>query len=67
MKPKTIESGFNDNKPTITKGIYDKILVGRLDEILEISKEIDYSNLVYNFMGPTHPINFAIVDGPMYN
>ena len=67
MKSKTIESGFNDNKPTITKGIYDKILVERLDEILEISKEIDYSNLVYNFMGPTHPINFAIFDSPMYN
>ena len=31
-----------------------------------MSKEIDYNSLVYNFKGPTHPINFAIFDGPMY-
>ena len=57
--PKAIESGYNDNKPTITKEIYNKILEERMDEILEMSKEIDYSNLVYNFKGQTHPINFA--------
>ena len=37
-----------------------------MDEMLEMSKEIDYSNLVYHFKGPTHPVNFAISDGPMY-
>ena len=66
LKPKAIECGFNDNKPTITKEIYNKILVERLDEILEMGKEIDYNNLVYNFNGPTHPINFSIFDGPIY-
>ena len=37
-----------------------------MDEILEMSKEIDYSNLVYNFKGPTHPRFFAIFDSPVY-
>ena len=38
----------------------------RLDEILETSKEINYNNLVYNFKGPTHPIDFAKFDSRMY-
>ena len=38
LKQKAIESGSNGNKPTITKEIYNKILVERLDEM---SKEID--------------------------
>ena len=66
LKPKAIESGSNDNKPTITKEIYNNILVERLDEILEMSKEIDYGNLVYNVKGPTHPIIFPIFDGPLH-
>ena len=37
-----------------------------MDEILEISREINYSNLVYNFKGATPSINFAIFGGPMY-
>ena len=37
-----------------------------MDEMLEMSKEIDYSNLVYHFKGPTHPVNFAIFGDPMY-
>ena len=37
-----------------------------MDEILEMSKEIDYSNLVYNFNGSTHPINFTVFGGSMY-
>ena len=40
LKPKAIESRSNDNKPTITKEIY-KILEERMDEKLELSKEID--------------------------
>ena len=37
-----------------------------MDEILEMSREIDYSNLVYDFKGATRLINFAIFGGPMY-
>ena len=37
-----------------------------MDKILEMSKEINYNNLVYHFEGPTNPINFAIFDGPVY-
>ena len=37
-----------------------------MDEILNMSKEIDYGNLVYNFKGPTTSINFTIFGGPMY-
>ena len=65
MKPKAIESESN-NKPVITKEIYNKILEERMDEILEMSKEINYNNLVCYFKGPTHPENFAIFDGPIY-
>ena len=37
-----------------------------MDEILKMSREINYSNLVYNFKGPIPSINFAIFGGPMY-
>ena len=37
-----------------------------MDEILEMSREINYSNLVYDFKGATPSINFAIFGGPMY-
>ena len=37
-----------------------------MDEILEMSREINYSNLVYDFKGATPSINFAIFSGPMY-
>ena len=37
-----------------------------MDEILKMSREINYSNLVYDFKGPTPSINFAIFGGPMY-
>ena len=65
LEPKAIESGSN-NKPILTKEIYDKILEERMDEILKMSREINYSNLVYDFKGPTPSINFAIFGGPMY-
>ena len=41
----------SDNNPTISKEIYDKILEERMNEILEMSREIDYYNLVYKFKG----------------
>ena len=65
LKTKEIESIFN-NKPVITKEVYDKILEERMDEILEMSREINYNNLAYNFKGPTTPIRFTRFGGPMY-
>ena len=37
-----------------------------MDEILKMSREINYSNLVYDFKGPTPLIIFSIFGGPMY-
>ena len=37
-----------------------------MDEILEMSREIGHSNLVYDFKGATPSINFAVFGGPMY-
>ena len=65
LEPKAIESGSN-NELVITKEIYKKILEERMDEILEMSREIDYNNLVYDFKGPTPSINFTIFGGSMY-
>ena len=62
LKPKAIENGSN-NKSTITKEIYDKILEERLDEILEMSRKIDYSNLTYIFKGLTYSVRFAKYGG----
>ena len=38
LEPKAIESGSNDNKPIITKEIYNKMLDGIMDTILKMSK-----------------------------
>ena len=46
--------------------MYNEILEERLDEILKMSREINYSNLVYDFKGTTPSINFTIFGGPMY-
>ena len=54
------------NNTAISKEIYDEILEERIDKILKISKDINYSNSVYDFKGPTASINFAIFGGPMY-
>ena len=53
LKPKAIQSRSN-NKSTITKEIYNKTLEERMDKILEMSRNIDYNNLTYNFKGPTY-------------
>ena len=37
-----------------------------MNEILEMNREINYSNLIYDFKGATRLINFAIFGGPMY-
>ena len=71
LKPKeqtkaiTYKSDDDDNTP-ISKEIYDEILEERMDEILKMSREINYSNLVYDFKGTTPSINFTIFGGPMY-
>ena len=64
LELKAIKSGSN-NKPAITQELYNKILEERIDEILKMSKEISYGNLVYDFEGPIPSINFAIFEGPM--
>ena len=64
LKPETIKSESN-NQPIITQEIYD-ILDERVDEILEMSREINYDNLVYNFKGDTALISFIIFGGPVY-
>ena len=55
----------DDNNP-ISKEIYNEILEERLYEILKMSREINYSNLVYDFKGTIPSINFTIFGGPMY-
>ena len=65
LEPKASESGSN-NKPVITKEIYDKIFEERMDEILKMREKIDFSNLTYNFEGQTTSINFGKFRGPVY-
>ena len=54
------------SKQSISQDIYNKLLEERKDEILEMSKKIDYANLVYDFKGPTSSISFVKFEGPMY-
>ena len=49
----------DDDNASIGKEIYKEILEGKMDEILEIRIEINYSNLVYDFKGTTHSISFS--------
>ena len=58
LELKAIESGSN-NKPVITQEIFDKILGERMDEILKMSNKIDFDKLIYNFKGPTNPVNLV--------
>ena len=46
--------------------IFNKILEEKIDEILNMSKEIDFGNLVYKFKGSTPSKKFTIYGGPMY-
>ena len=34
--------------------MYDEVLEERIDEIVKMSKEISYGDLVYDFKGPFH-------------
>ena len=64
LKQKAVESE-SGNKSLITKEIYDIILDKRMDEILEVSREVNYNNLVYHFKGPTPSIRFTEFGGPI--
>ena len=37
-----------------------------MDEILKMSKKIDFDRLIYNFKDPTASINFGKFGGSMY-
>ena len=71
LKPKkqtkaTTYKSDDGNNTRISKEIYNEILEEKMVQILKMSREINYSNLVYNFKGPTPSINFAISGGPIY-
>ena len=65
LKTKAINDK-SDNNPAISKEIYDKLLEERMDEILEMSREINYNNLIHDFKGPTSSISFTKFGGPIY-
>ena len=66
LKPEAIGSESN-NKSSISKEIYDKIFEERMNEILEMSRDINYSNLVYEFKNSNiSPIIFTEFGGPLY-
>ena len=43
------DKGINGN-PSISKEIYDKLLDQRMNEVLEMSREINFNNLIYHFL-----------------
>ena len=61
---KAIE-GKSDNKLSIQKEKYDRLLSERVDEIRKRSGEINYNKLIYRFTTPgIVPINFIKFKGP---
>ena len=69
MKPKEKTKAINDksdDNTSISKEIYDEILEERMYEILKMSKEINYINLVYDFKGPTPLSKFTKFGRPTY-
>ena len=67
LNPNAITYKSDDDNATISKEIYNEILEKRMDEILEMSREINYSNLVYDFKSQTHSISFSEFGGPIHN
>ena len=65
LKPESIESESN-NKPIISNEIDDKLLDERMNVILEMSREINFNNLIDRFRGPSPSISFTKFGGPMY-
>ena len=69
LKPKeqtkAITYELHDDDNNLIKKNYNEILEERMDEILKMSKDINYSDLVYDFKGLDPSINFAIFGGPI--
>ena len=71
MKPKEQTKAINDksddnDNSSISKEIYDKLLEERMDEILKMSKEINYINSVYDFKSSTPSMSLTKLGGLMY-
>ena len=67
MKPKEHPKAIadkSDDKLSMQKETYDRLLNDKLNEIQEISKKIDYNNLTYYFKDPrSSSINFIKFKG----
>ena len=67
MKPKEHPKAItdkSDDKLSMQKETYDRLLNEKLNEIQEISKKIDYNNLTYYFKDPrSSSINFIKFKG----
>ena len=71
IKPKeleAIEDKSDDNETHLKhKKVFNELSSERVDEIYNITKEIDFNNLTYHFKGSnTVPINFIDFRGPMH-
>ena len=61
LKPKgqaTAIESKSDNKLSIQKENYDRLLSERVDEIRKINGEINYNKLIYHFTTPGIAIKF---------
>ena len=56
----------DDDKTFATREISNEILEERIDEILELSGDINHNDLVYDFKGPSTSINFGKYGVPLY-
>ena len=70
MKPKEHPKAIadkSDDKLSMQKETYDRLLNEKLNEIQEISKKIDYNNLTYHFKDPrSSSINFIKFKGEFF-
>ena len=65
LKPK--EQTKEIESESISKDIYNRILEERMNEILKMSKEINFDNLIYNFKTPgISLINFIKFKRPIH-
>ena len=65
LKPKELEAIKDKSNHKLDK-IFDKLSNERIGDIYNISKEIDFNNLIYYFKGPNiAPINLIGFKGPM--
>ena len=66
LKTKTITYKSDCDNTFISKEIYDEILEKIMVKTLEMSRRINYSNIIYDFIGSTPSINFSIFGGWTY-